>query len=40
MREKGLSCLEELTGIPVPAAVRSRLEALLPVVQQRFGKNP
>jgi len=40
MKEKGVSCLEEITGVPVPASVRSRVESLLPVVRAQFGKNP
>jgi TorA maturation chaperone TorD len=36
IREKGVSCLNELTGMTVPAAVRARIESLLPQVQEKF----
>ncbi len=36
IREKGVSCLDEITGMTVPAGVRSRIETLLPKVQREF----
>ena len=36
IRQKGVSCLDELTGMTVPAAVRARIESLLPQVQEEF----
>ena len=33
IQEKGVSCLDEITGTTIPAAVRDRIETLLPKVQ-------
>jgi mannitol-1-phosphate 5-dehydrogenase len=36
MQKKGVSCLDELTGQTVPAAVLERIESLLPRVRAGF----
>jgi len=36
LRRKGVSCLDELTGINVPAAVLEKIELLLPRVREEF----
>ncbi len=36
MKEKGVSCLDELSGMSVPTDVLSRIEALLPSVREEF----
>ncbi len=36
--QKGVACLEEITGRPVPRAVLTRIEAMLPVVRERFAR--
>ena len=38
LESHGASCLVQITGGPVPDAVISRVEALLPTVRARFGK--
>jgi mannitol-1-phosphate 5-dehydrogenase len=36
IRQRGVSCLDELTGMTVPPAVRERIESLLPRVREEF----
>jgi mannitol-1-phosphate 5-dehydrogenase len=36
IRQRGVSCLDELTGMTVPSAVRERIESLLPRVREEF----
>jgi mannitol-1-phosphate 5-dehydrogenase len=40
LQKKGASCLEQLVGAPIPSPVLARIEALLPVVRERFAKRP
>jgi mannitol-1-phosphate 5-dehydrogenase len=39
IQTEGLSCLDELAGFAVPAAVRARIASLLPRVQEEFAKS-
>jgi mannitol-1-phosphate 5-dehydrogenase len=38
LEEKGVSCLDELSGMTVPAAVLSRVDALLPRIRKEFSR--
>ncbi len=40
MNESDVSCLERIVGAPVPSPVLSRIEALLPIVRERFARRP
>jgi mannitol-1-phosphate 5-dehydrogenase len=40
LAERGVSCLDQIVGAPVPSPVLSRIESLLPVVRERFAHRP